>query len=101
MNRIKSSQQASSRSHAISRVRQQVSKAMRDPDRWVIRITYRDADGVVTDRRVSPTRWKNDYLFRALCTGRGDHRQFDIRRIESIKLDNAADVLMHEGVIKK
>ncbi|GAA5510073.1 hypothetical protein [Novipirellula caenicola] len=101
MNRIKSSQQASSHTHAISRVRQQISRAMRDPDRWVIRITYRDVNGVATIRRVSPTRWQNDYLFRALCTGRGDHRQFDVRRIESVELDNAADVLMPEGVVKR
>ncbi|GAA4460224.1 hypothetical protein GCM10023156_40960 [Novipirellula rosea] len=74
---------------------------MRDPDRWVIRITYRDADGVVTVRRVSPTRWRNDNTFVALCTGRGEHRQFDVRRIESIELDHAADVLMPEGVIKR
>lgn len=75
--------------------RQKLTRAMRDPDRWVCRIVYQDAAGKFTMRLISPIRFTaNDRCVLALCIGRQDHRQFVVSNIKSVAMVNAADVLM-------
>jgi predicted DNA-binding transcriptional regulator YafY len=71
-----------------------INRARRDPDRWVVRIAYRDAKGCVTVRVISPIRWVSRYTILALCLGRQEPRQFDLRRIGAAELVPAADVVM-------
>lgn len=95
---IKSVQIATTKTHALSQIRQKVAQAMRDPDRIVCKIVYHGSDGEVTTRRVSPTSWTNRRVFKALCLGRGEPRQFTLSQIESIEHQPASDVLAPEGV---
>lgn len=73
-----------------------INCAMREPDRWVVRIAYRDLKGVITQRTVSPIRWTTRGTFRALCLGRAEPRQFMLRSIQSAELVAASSVIMGE-----
>lgn len=73
-----------------------INRAMRDPDRWVVRIAYRDSKGVVTNRVISPIRWTTRGTFRALCLGRQEPRQFMLRSIQAAELVAASTVIMGE-----
>lgn len=82
--------------------RQKLAKAMRDPDRWVCRIVYRDKAGRFTARTVSPVRFtSNDTCVLTLCLGRQESRQFVISQIKCVALVNAASVLMGEETVQE
>ena len=67
--------------------------AMRDPDRWVVRLQYIDAKGISTVRVVSPIRFENDSVV-VLCLAREQCRRLILDRVSDVKLLHAADVLM-------
>ena len=75
-----------------------MNRAMVSPATWCVAIRYRDAKGRLTSRTISPIRWTSAGVVLALCLGRSEPRQFDLRRMSDVRLVAAADVLMGEGV---
>lgn len=77
-----------------------ISMAMRDPDRWCIKMRYVSAKSVTTIRTVSPIRWldERNSEFLALCLGREEPRRFVTDRCSGIELVHADDVLMPEPI---
>jgi len=78
-----------------------IARAMRDPDRVVLRVSYRAKNGEVTERLISPIRFNEAGNLLALCIGRGEVRQFVLSRLSDAVLVDASDVLMPSGVSKK
>lgn len=76
-----------------------ISRAIEDPDRWAIRITYTRSDNKTTSRIVSPVRYYKANL-QALCLGREQMRNFALSRILSVELIDARDCLMPEPIQK-
>lgn len=70
------------------------SKAMQAPDDFVVSMKYRAKSGEVTERVVSPIRFKTDKLLLALCLGREEPRTFDIDSCTDLVLMPANDVMM-------
>ena len=82
--------------------RQKLTRAMRDPDRWVCRIVYQDVKGRFTCRTISPTRYTNeDRTVSAICLGRQESRQFTVSRIRSVAMLNAATVVMGDEPVNE
>jgi|694.fasta_scaffold76626_8 hypothetical protein len=79
-----------------AKINYKINQAMRDPERWAVRIVYRDDLGRRTRRIVSPTRWgaSGRFSFLALCTGRQEQRWFKSASVEQAELVSSADVLM-------
>ncbi len=75
-------------------MKNQIQRAMSDPDHWVVEFKYRDAKGNLTQRTVSPIRFLTGDRMLALCLSRQEPRQFYLNRCESLKLKMACDVLM-------
>lgn len=75
-------------------MRQILSQAMRDPDRLVVELDYRDSKGERTRRIVSPIRFLGSTRFLALCLCRAEPRQFYLDRCENVRLRPAADYVM-------
>jgi predicted DNA-binding transcriptional regulator YafY len=73
---------------------QQIQSALRDPDQWVVRLTYEDKSGSITERVVSPIRWIDAKTMLALCLCRENPRRFDLSRCSEVQLLPAHDVLM-------
>jgi predicted DNA-binding transcriptional regulator YafY len=71
-----------------------LSRALRDPDHFVLRITYRDRGGTITERMVSPIRMVDSRTMLALCLCRESPRRFDLERCSDLELVEAHDVLM-------
>jgi predicted DNA-binding transcriptional regulator YafY len=71
-----------------------LSRALRDPDHFVLRITYRDRAGTVTERMVSPIRMVDGRTMLALCLCRESPRRFDLERCSDLELVAAHDILM-------
>ena len=69
-------------------------QALRDPDHFVLRITYKDREGQVTERMVSPIRMVDPRKMLALCLCRESPRRFDLDRCSDMELVSAHDVLM-------
>lgn len=83
----------------LAKIRQMLAKAF-DSDVCAVRITYTDAEGVVTNRIISPIRFikqGRDHVL-ALCTGREEPRQFALERISFCELIKASDVQMPEPI---
>jgi predicted DNA-binding transcriptional regulator YafY len=76
------------------RLLQMLAKAMRLEDRWVVRLTYRDAHGVRTRRFISPIRFLPAEQVLVLCLGREEPRTLDIAGMSSPELVPADQVLM-------
>ena len=53
---------------------------------WEVRILYIDADGIHTDRVVSPKSEKGPHAFSAFCSLRQDMRSFKYDRIEALRV---------------
>lgn len=83
-----------------SKITDQIQRAMKDPDRWAVRIVYRDDLGRRSRRVVSPSRWSagGRFSFMALCLCRQESRWFRSVNVESAELVHAADVLMPEEI---
>jgi predicted DNA-binding transcriptional regulator YafY len=71
-----------------------LSRALRDPDHFVLRITYKDRAGEITERMVSPIRMVGSRTMLALCLCRESPRRFDLDRCSDLELVEAHDVLM-------
>lgn len=69
-------------------------RALRDPDHFVLRITYRDREGTVTERMVSPIRMVDARTMLALCLCRESPRRFDLERCSDLELVASHEVLM-------
>tara|TARA_R100000808_G_C2134347_1_gene142895 strand:+ start:467 stop:784 length:318 start_codon:yes stop_codon:yes gene_type:complete len=76
-----------------------IARAIEDPDRWAIRITYIRSDNKTTNRIVSPVRYYKANL-QALCLGREQMRNFALDGILSVELVDARDCLMPEPIEK-
>lgn len=76
-----------------------VSRAMRNPDDWVLKIRYRSRNGEVNDRFVSPIRFEPNGQVLALCLCREEPRLFDLVRCEKFRLVPAAEVLMPVEIV--
>ena len=74
-----------------------INRAMYASDRWCVAILYKDAKGKLTERTISPIRWTSAGVVLALCLGRLEPRQFDLRRMSDVRLVPASDCLMGEG----
>lgn len=72
--------------------------ALRDPDRWVVRLRYVDSKGVTTVRVVSPIRLEGDSVM-VLCLAREECRRLIMARISNVELVAACDVLMPVEII--
>ena len=68
--------------------------SMNAPDNHVVRMRYRDKDGVVTERVVSPIRFIGRTAMMALCLSREEPRRFELDQCSQIELMDASDVLM-------
>ena len=75
-------------------VNQMLSRAMHNPDEWVIRLRYVGKDGVTTERVVSPIKMVGPTSLLALCLCREEPRRFELGRCSHIELLDANDVLM-------
>ncbi|XZE35355.1 hypothetical protein SH501x_000845 [Pirellulaceae bacterium SH501] len=71
-----------------------VNKAMLDPDAFVIRMRYRDKQGTLTERVVSPIKWLKGNAILALCLCRETPRRFEIDQCSDVRLVDATEVLM-------
>lgn len=71
-----------------------VSRAMDDPDTWVLRLRYEGKDGEVTDRIVSPIRYVGSGSFLALCLCREEPRMFYLSQCKAFRLIPVHEVLM-------
>jgi predicted DNA-binding transcriptional regulator YafY len=72
---------------------EQIRKAMRDPASWVLRLRYKDNEGITTIRTVSPYRIDADSIL-VLCLAREECRRLKLSSCSEIELVSAADVLM-------
>lgn len=82
--------------------RQKLSQAMRDPDHWVCLIRYEDRTGRLTERKVSPVRYKNnDRTLLTLDLGRMENRLFTVSKIKSVELIPAESVLMGDEEVRE
>jgi hypothetical protein len=75
-------------------VNQMLSRAMHNPDEWVIRLRYVGKDGLTTERVVSPIKMVGPTSLLALCLCREEPRRFELGRCSHIELVDANDVLM-------
>lgn len=71
-----------------------VSQAMREHDRWSIRLRYRDKFGDTTDRYVSPVRMLGLHAFLGLCLSREEPRRFEFARCVSAELVRSHELTM-------
>jgi len=75
-------------------MRQLISRAMYQADDLVVTFEYCDAQGMTTQRVVSPIRFLGKDRFLALCLSREEPRQFYLERCRNVRLAAAADFLM-------
>lgn len=76
------------------RWKQQIEVATHHPDRYVLRIIYRDDAGRRSRRVISPVKMVGRNVLRALCLAREECRQFHLSRIEDVELIAANEVQM-------
>ncbi len=69
-------------------------RALHDSDNYVLRMTYCDRSGCVTERVVSPIRFVDSKTMLALCLCRENPRRFDLDRCSDFDLIEAHEVLM-------
>ncbi len=67
---------------------------MENVDGLVVQFAYRDADGKLTQRVVSPIRFLAGDRFLGLCLCREEPRQFYLGRCQDMQLKCAADYVM-------
>lgn len=75
---------------------------MCDPERWVVRLRYRDSKGVTTVRVVSPIRFEGVSAKRSvmvLCLSREECRRLILVRVSDVELIPASDVLMPVEIV--
>lgn len=80
-------------------VNRKILTAMRDPDRWVVRLRYVDSKGVATVRVVSPIRLEGKMLM-VLCLAREQCRLLVLERVSDVELLPACDVLMPVPIVQ-
>ena len=75
-------------------MRQQIRRAMGDPDGLVLTFEYTDKKGNQTRRVVSPIRFVTSGRFLALCLAREEPRMFQLERMSNVRLKRACEFLM-------
>ena len=75
-------------------MRQQIQRAMQDPDGLVIVFDYTDKQGNQTKRVVSPIRFAGTGRFLALCLSREEPRMFQLQQMRNAQLAMAHEFLM-------
>lgn len=75
-------------------MRQQIRRAMGDPDRLVVVFDYQDKNGNCTRRVVSPIRFTTPDRFLGLCLSREEPRLFQMGRVSNLKVAGAHLFLM-------
>ena len=75
-------------------MRQQIRRAMSDPDSLVLTFEYTDRRGQQTRRVVSPVRFVTSGRFLALCLSREEPRMFQMERMKNVRLARAHEFLM-------
>ena len=71
-----------------------IQKSILNDDQWVVVFRYRDSNGNLTNRVVSPIRFLGDNRFLGLCLSREEPRQFYFDRCEDVQLRPAWDYVM-------
>lgn len=89
-------------SHELIRAKAVVAMAMRDSDVWCVSMRYRNSEGVLTQRMVSPIRFLDDAgdRFLALCLCREEPRHFVTERCSALELVHSSDVLMPVPIVE-
>lgn len=80
-------------------MKQQIRRAMSDPDGRVLLFHYIDRKGNITQRVVSPIRFMTPNRFLALCLGREEPRMFYLDRMSNVELANAHQFLMPVPIV--
>lgn len=75
-------------------MRQQIRRAMQDPDGVVLTFDYTDQKGNQTRRVVSPVRFANRERFLALCLSREAPRFFQLNRMSNVQVAAAHHFVM-------
>jgi predicted DNA-binding transcriptional regulator YafY len=75
-------------------MREQIRRAMNDPDGLVLLFDYRDKQGRATRRVVSPIRFITADRFLALCLSREAPRMFCLQQMRDVRLASAHEFLM-------
>ncbi len=70
-------------------MKQQLRRAMSDPDHYVVEFEYEDKQGNRTRRVASPIRFAGPRSFLALCLSREAPRMFQIERCRQLQLKPA------------
>ena len=78
----------------------EIRTAMRDPNKWVVRLRYVDSKGIATIRVVSPIRLEGDSIM-VLCLAREECRRLLLKRVSKVELVAASDVLMPVEIIQE
>ncbi len=78
----------------FTRMRKILRQSMENVDGLVVQFAYRDADGKLTQRVVSPIRFLAGDRFLGLCLCREEPRQFYLGRCQDMQLKCAADYVM-------
>ena len=71
-----------------------ITRAMHDPDHFVVELDYLDSKGERTHRVISPIRFLSSNRLLALCLCREQPRQFHLSRCDNVKLLRAEQVMM-------
>ncbi len=74
-----------------------IRRAIREPDRFVLRIKYVDSKLAITERVVSPISF-DGRVMQALCLGREQVRSFTVDGIATVEIVDANKVLMPEPI---
>jgi predicted DNA-binding transcriptional regulator YafY len=71
-----------------------LSKAMREPDSFVVRLIYRGDDGKRQMRTLSPIRFNGTHSMQAMCLSRAEPRVFILDRVEKVIATVPADSVL-------
>lgn len=75
-------------------MRQLIQKSMQHSDDLVVEFRYRDSQGNMTKRVVSPIRFLGSNRFLGLCLSREEPRQFYLDRCDQLELKPAWDYVI-------
>ena len=75
-------------------MRQNIFRAIQNPDELVVRFGYKDSKGQETQRVVSPIRFLGGDRFLGLCLSREEPRQFYLDRCQNLTLRQAHEFVM-------
>ena len=82
------------------RSRNMLMVSMCNPDRWCVRVVYTSQDMKTTDRIISPIKYNACGHLVAMCCGRGDVRQFDLKSMQVVELVSSNEVLAPGAIVE-